>query len=235
MKKIVFLGSLLTLLNLILSGCATTQGYEQKVNSWMGLSESQLIRSWGVPQQTFTSEGSRYFVYNSSRNVYLPGTTPTYTANIVGNIAYINSYGGSAPQNLNFSCSTTFQLKNHKVVSWRFKGNDCTAPEVPDVAKMIKKELSKELPKKIDNYTTLTTIQNKGTTLIYTFEIDAGTKRDNAIRKEDYMRMKNAVTKGICNTSIQLLQQGVNISYLYISSNSKAKLFRFDVNKSSCK
>lgn len=131
MKKTVM--SLLTLFIIFFSGCVpTTEGYKQNVTSWMGSSEAQLVRGWGVPQQVFNSGGRKYFVYNSSRNVYLPGTSPTYTTTFIGNTAYTNSYGGSAPMNLNFQCKTTFEILNEKVVSWRFEGNDCTAPESTD-------------------------------------------------------------------------------------------------------
>ena len=119
------------LVGLFISGCIpTSKGYEQKLNTWIGMPEGQLIRSWGVPQQVFNNSGKKYFVYNSSRNVYLPGTSPTYTTTFVGNTAYTNSYGGSAAMNLNYSCKTTFEIYNQKVVSWRYNGNDCTAPEV---------------------------------------------------------------------------------------------------------
>lgn len=116
---------------LILSGCATTKGYEQRLNSWMGASEANLIRSWGVPKNVFNSGGRRYFVYNSSRNIYIPGTSPTYTTTIYGNTAYTTSSGGSSPTNINMQCETTFEIQNGRVSSWRYRGNDCKAPESP--------------------------------------------------------------------------------------------------------
>ena len=131
MKKNIYQGLFLLVLSLFISGCIpTSKGYEQRLNTWMGMSEGQLIRSWGVPKQVFNNSGKKYFVYNSSRNVYLPGSSPTYTTRVIGNTAYTDSYGGSAPRNLNYSCETTFEIANQKVVSWRYNGNDCTAPEI---------------------------------------------------------------------------------------------------------
>ena len=130
MKKNIYTGLFFVALSLIMSACVpTSKGYEQTLNTWMGMPEGQLIRSWGVPKQVFNNSGKKYFVYNSSRNVYLPGASPTYRTRVIGNTAYTNSYGGSAPRNLNYSCETTFEIANQKVVSWRYNGNDCTAPE----------------------------------------------------------------------------------------------------------
>lgn len=142
-----------TLLILLISGCATTSGYEQRLNSWMGTSEVQLIRSWGVPAQVYQTGNSKYLVYNSSRNVYLPGSSPAYTTTFIGNTAYTSSYGGSAPQNINFQCQTTFEIINGQLMSWRYKGNDCTAPELEDVAKVDKDVIYR--PKKNKNYASL--------------------------------------------------------------------------------
>ena len=119
---------------LLISGCAsttgpTTKGYKQVLNCWIGVSEAQLVRKWGVPAQVFNSAGTRYFVYNSSSNVYIPGTSPFYTTNFIGGTAYTTSYGGSAPQNVNYNCRTTFEIIDGKVVSWRYKGNNCKATE----------------------------------------------------------------------------------------------------------
>lgn len=103
-----------------------------------------------------------------------------------------------------------------------------------EIVKLASEELSKTLPQKIDNYTTLMSVEGKGTTLIYTFEINTGAKSDDAVRKEDRERMQKAVTAGICDSSKRFLDSKITISYLYISAKSKAELFRFDVTQAEC-
>ena len=103
-----------------------------------------------------------------------------------------------------------------------------------EIVKLASEEISKTLPQKVDNYTTLMTVEGKDTTLIYTFEINTGAKSDDAVRKEDRGRMQKAVTIGICQSSKRFLDSDINISYLYISANSKAELFRFDVTQADC-
>jgi hypothetical protein len=103
-----------------------------------------------------------------------------------------------------------------------------------EIASMAAKELSKNLPQKIDQFTTLQSIQNKDTTLLYTFLINDPKKSDEAIRKQDHSRMKKVVVDGICKTSKRFLQAGINISYTYLSAKSKKELFKFDVTKEKC-
>jgi len=106
---------LILIVLMLISGCATTEEYKKIVESWVGSSEIALIRGWGPPQQSYESGGTKFLVYNSSRNVYLAGTSPTYTTTVIGNTAYTNSSGETPSQNLNFSRQTTFEITNKKL------------------------------------------------------------------------------------------------------------------------
>ena len=103
-----------------------------------------------------------------------------------------------------------------------------------EIVKLSSEEISKTLPQKIDKYTTLTAVESKDTTLIYTFEINTGAKSDDAVRKEDRTRMQRAVTTGICQSASKFLEVQITISYVYVSAMSKAELFRFDVTQADC-
>ena len=133
MRKIIQL-----ILLAILSGCATTQNYELVLSSWVGRDEIELIRGWGPPRQTYESAGSKFLVYFSSRNVFLPGTSPTVTTTLVGNTAYTNSIGGSPNMNVGMTCQTTFESVHSRIVSWSWKGNDCKALTAEKVSEKIK-------------------------------------------------------------------------------------------------
>ncbi len=102
------------------------------------------------------------------------------------------------------------------------------------IAEMVAKETSKSLPQVVDKFTTLASVKNQDTTLIYTFEINTGSKSDEAVRKEDRTRMKEAVTMGVCKTTYKFLQAGIDTSYVYISEKSKAKLFEFNISLEDC-
>ncbi len=103
-----------------------------------------------------------------------------------------------------------------------------------EITKLMAKELAKGLPKKVDNYTMLKSITGKGSTLIYTFEINTGVKKDETVIKEDHSRMKKAVTKGVCSTSYKLLTAGINTTYIYKSASTKKTLFVFKIDKTKC-
>nr|WP_321265946.1 hypothetical protein [uncultured Sulfurimonas sp.] len=103
-----------------------------------------------------------------------------------------------------------------------------------EIAKLVAQEIQSTLPQVVDKYTTLTSVTNKGTTLVYTFEINTGVKSDEAIKKEDRTRMKEAVTEGICQSSEKFLKAGINTSYIYVSAKTKAHLFQFDVSQKDC-
>jgi len=99
---------------------------------------------------------------------------------------------------------------------------------------LVVEELSKDLPKKIDQYTEFVGITNDDLTLIYIFEINTGGKSDETVQKEDQSRMQQAVTQGVCRSSKRFLDAQINISYLYKSAKSKAKLFQFDITQADC-
>jgi hypothetical protein len=113
----------------LLAACATTAGYEKILNSWVGMQELDLVRSWGPPAQTYETGGRKFIVYTSRRNVYMPGVAPSYQTTVVGNTAYTNQIGGSPAMNIGMSCATTFELDGTRIISWSYKGNDCKAKE----------------------------------------------------------------------------------------------------------
>lgn len=121
----------LTLAIIFLAGCATQANYEKVVDSWIGASESDLVRSWGIPANSFNSGGSKFIQYSNARNVTIPGTAPTYNTNCYdtgySTSCYTNEVGGTNASNYTASCETTFEIKNEKVVNWSFRGNDCIA------------------------------------------------------------------------------------------------------------
>ncbi len=111
------------------SACATTAGYEKLLNSWVGSTELDLVRKWGPPVQSYEAGGRKFMVYSSQRNLHIAGVAPTYQTNVIGSTAYTRAVGGSPASNISLACTTTFELANSHVVSWSYKGNDCTAEE----------------------------------------------------------------------------------------------------------
>ncbi|MGB5964800.1 MAG: hypothetical protein WBF77_13355 [Sulfurimonadaceae bacterium] len=102
------------------------------------------------------------------------------------------------------------------------------------IVQLVVEEISKDLPKTIDNYTQFVDITSKDLALIYIFEINTGVKSDKTVREEDRSRMQRAVTQGVCRSSARFLDAQINISYLYRSAKTKAPLFQFDIAQADC-
>jgi hypothetical protein len=102
------------------------------------------------------------------------------------------------------------------------------------IVKMVVSEISKGLPQKVDKYTTMTEIRDENLTLIYTFEINTGSKSDEAVKKDDKPRMQKAVTKGVCQSSKKFLDANISLAYEYKSATTKKELFTFHITKQKC-
>ena len=90
------------------------------------------------------------------------------------------------------------------------------------------------LPQKVDDYTRIVAIDSNGTRLIYTYEVDGGSKSDEALRKEGRSRMAPVVKEGICQNSRRFLEADIDIRYRYISKRTKNEILRVDVSKNDC-
>ncbi|WP_353661335.1 hypothetical protein [Hydrogenimonas sp. SS33] len=97
------------------------------------------------------------------------------------------------------------------------------------------KALNEDLPKRVDPYTKLVKIEGKGETLRYVFEIDAGPKSDEAVKKEGEARMQRNVTAGVCRSSMRFLKSGITIVYDYLSAHTKRPLFHIVVDEKRCR
>ena len=127
MKKIAFINILL-----LLTACNTSEQYHQMRSSWIGAPETALIRGWGTPIRTYTIDDIKYLTFGDSRIVSLPGTSPSYHTTFFGNTASTTAYGGSSPSIMQLSCETTFTIQYNVVVDYRFEGNNCIAPTLPN-------------------------------------------------------------------------------------------------------
>jgi len=126
LRKRVIPTTLLTLT--LIYGCATTEGYKNIVNAWVGQPEAELVRTWGPPQRSYQTEESKFFVYYSQKDIYVPGSITTYPNDFdESGTAFRQSYGGVPDRTLTYSCETSFEIIDGVITSWSFRGNDCVA------------------------------------------------------------------------------------------------------------
>lgn len=123
--------ALIVLASLTLTACATEANYRKVLDSWLGQSEQSLIGKWGPPQGFYETGGTRYLTYSERRDVFIPGTAPSYQTSFVGSYAYTRPVGGTSPMLLNRNCQTTFTVSNGYIASYQYQGNNCVAKD-PD-------------------------------------------------------------------------------------------------------
>ena len=117
--------SLVILLMLFLSACATTANYEKVLGTWVGNDVDVLVGSWGYPAKSFKApNGNTVYAYSSSASYTMP-TNTTSDYNLYGDTVYGNTTttGG---QTLNYWCNTYFEVNEQNIItSWSYKGNNC--------------------------------------------------------------------------------------------------------------
>jgi len=101
------------------------------------------------------------------------------------------------------------------------------------VVKKAAEGIGETLPQRVDKFTKLTAIDANGTRLIYTFEVDAGPKSDETMRKEG-AKMAPRILQGICKSADRFMQADISLTYRYINSGTNNEILRVDADKSKC-
>ena len=103
MKRITVLLSTVAVLTLV--GC--TARINKLMASWEGHHYSNLIASWGPPQQVFDDgAGGRILVYTAVRSYTVPGQATTYTTGSA--TAYNSMIWGSATSRTTYTPAQTY-------------------------------------------------------------------------------------------------------------------------------
>ncbi len=126
-KGVSLKGLLTMFLSLIvLTGCATQAKYRKVVDSWIGKSSKELVRTWGYPKWQVTAPNKNIvYVYQKSR--MLTFTQNYYTPEYGGEYG---AYGGSSSsQSEKLVCTIWFEIDRHdnEIVKVLFKRDLCVA------------------------------------------------------------------------------------------------------------
>ena len=97
-----------------LAGCAPSGPSRLDVTlaSMVGQSEAQVVRQWGVPDQTFDVGGEHFIVYRSIRQSVIPGGGPWGPP----------WWGWGGSQVVTNVCDITFEIEQGKVKTYSYRG-----------------------------------------------------------------------------------------------------------------
>lgn len=89
-------------LYLLLVSCVNFKSLNQdRLNSWLGANEEELLNAWGMPSSVYNLNGKKYVAFEETDMHAYQGTAHT-------------SY-----------CKITFALEHNKIVSWNYNNEMC--------------------------------------------------------------------------------------------------------------
>ncbi len=121
-------GVLAATLAFAVASCATEEGYQNVVRSFVGSSEAALLAQWGPPDRVYSSDGdTKYLTYDKSWSGSTPGVPLTYQTSCSFGICTTIPIGGSPGHSYTDTCKTSFKVVHGLIASWQFEGNACRA------------------------------------------------------------------------------------------------------------
>jgi len=122
MKK--FLVSLILVLTL--NGCATKSNYIAELDTWIGLTEDQLVNSWGPPNGLYNKpDGGKILTFIWSGSYSLPGYPNTSSSTSMGVTTTVTTVTNTIIQT---GCQTNFYFSPDGIITtWNFQGNSCVS------------------------------------------------------------------------------------------------------------
>ena len=97
---------------ILLVSCTSRQDHEDTLNSWIGHNENKLLESWGTPSKHYSTKDTKYLTWENRSQQMFGGYN-----------AYYGTY--TTPYMINYKCDITMIIKDDKVSSWRYEGNNC--------------------------------------------------------------------------------------------------------------
>lgn len=112
-----------------LSACmATRESSINKMNSYLGKTEQEVIAGWGVPDKTYQmDDGTDVIAYREEREQYDPPSSTVCMGSYPGAFGYSVCGGGGSTRRVKRTCEYSFYLQRGIVVKWDQHGNNCPA------------------------------------------------------------------------------------------------------------
>lgn len=120
---------------LSLAACQVPSPAQRRhLDSMIGRTPVDLIRNFGVPTRTYTTDGRTFLAYVDNESSYFPGSYgPGYGFGGFGwgggfgggYGGFDGGYGGFGGGYSSTTCQTTFEIAGDKVAAWTLRGDGC--------------------------------------------------------------------------------------------------------------
>jgi hypothetical protein len=107
----------------LLAACATGPTLEQRLSTFVGRSEGDLVAALGVPNRTYEVEGRRFLQFEQRRSIAV--SQPGFDRPFFGPYGYRYGYVPAPPAYAVVGCDITFALRGSRVESFNFRGEGC--------------------------------------------------------------------------------------------------------------
>ncbi len=126
-----------------LAACQTpTPAQRRLLDSLIGRPPVEVVRNFGVPTRTYSTDGHSFLAYIEDESSYFPGSGFGYGGFGYGGYGGFGGFGGYGgfggfggydgfgfggfpPSYYSASCQTLFEVVDDKVASWSLRGNGC--------------------------------------------------------------------------------------------------------------
>lgn len=105
----------------LLAGCATGPTLQQRLATFIGRSEGELVAELGVPVRSYETDGRRFLQFERERTVAVSQPDPFFYP---GPYRY-RGWMAPPPAYAQVRCDITFALRQQRVESFSLNGQAC--------------------------------------------------------------------------------------------------------------
>ncbi|NKE44370.1 hypothetical protein HB662_06245 [Roseomonas frigidaquae] len=108
----------------LLAGCAQGPTLDQRLSTFVGLGEAELVSALGVPVRVHEAEGRRFLQFEQRRNVAV-APAPGFYGPAYGPWGPRYGYWPAPPGIAELRCELTFTLREGRVETFTYRGQGC--------------------------------------------------------------------------------------------------------------
>lgn len=113
------------------AGCASTPGYDEELQPWVGRSQGELFAEWGAPSQVLTdAAGATVLLYHRERSWQKRGMSMGVGGSFPGGDRPVSADSGT--RTVIHYCNTSFVLDaESRIASYSYEGDECPLKPPP--------------------------------------------------------------------------------------------------------